>query len=125
MRDEARVAELELELSKAGGQLMDLETELEEEVAKTAPKRGRPAGHRGAEWLTENWDSYKYDARRQAFWRHCSDIRAALATAGIDDWLPSALAVVLDSRATDEGTWVINSSRPDLSVNAKTSSLLR
>jgi hypothetical protein len=54
VRDEARVAELELELSKAGGQLMDLETELEEEVAKTAPKLGRPAGPRGAEWLTEN-----------------------------------------------------------------------
>ena len=35
--------------------------------AATGPKRGRPTGHRGADWLTEQWDSYRPDARRQAF----------------------------------------------------------
>ena len=73
----------------------------------TAPKRGRPAGHKGADWIVENWDSYTYTAKKSAFWRHCEDIRDGLLQAGVDNWLPSALAVVLDSmRAGDSGTWV-------------------
>jgi hypothetical protein len=108
------VAELELELSEAGGQLIELETELKEEMAKTAPKRGRPAGHRGADHLNEFWDDMNYDARRQAFWRHCQDIRQGLDSAGIHEWLPSALAVVLDSLHAGEVTWVdqLFSTRP-------------
>ena len=94
----------------------ELEASLLLESAKTAPKRGRPAGHRGAEWLTANWDSYNADARRVAFWRHCNDIRDGLHSAGIDDWLPSALARVLDGMQAGDGddTWVdyLFSSRP-------------
>ena len=86
------------------------------ECMKTAPKRGRPVGHRGAEWLTANWDAYNADARRVAFWRHCNDIRDGLHSAGIDDWLPSALARVLDGMQAGDGdnTWVeyLFSSRP-------------
>ena len=94
---EEKVAELEVELASAETRLEQLESQLACEKAKSAPKRGRPAGHRGAEWLSEKWDDCTTDARRVAFWRHCGDIREALTAGGVDDWLPAALASVLDS----------------------------
>jgi hypothetical protein len=91
-----------------------LDNKLSAEQAKTAPKRGRAAGHRGAEWLTDHWDEYNPDAQRQAFWRHCFDIKEALKEVRIDDWLPSAVAVVFDSMSAGENTWVdmLFASRP-------------
>ena len=77
--------------------------------------RGRPAGHRGADLLCEKWDDYTTEARRKAFWRHCEDIKAGLRDAGVDNWLPSALAVVLNSmEAGEDGSWVdvLFSTRP-------------
>lgn len=102
----ARVAELEVVLSQAETELESVESKLAIETAKTAPKRGRPAGHRGADYLMEHWDEYSDDARRQAFYRHCEDIKASLAASGIDNWLPSALAVVFDAMSADGGSLV-------------------
>ena len=85
----------------------DVEAELSEQRQLTAPKRGRPAGHRGAEMIGSLWESYTYDARRQALWRHAEEVKEKLTEAGIEDWLPGSLAVVLDSIADDAGTsWV-------------------
>ena len=119
---EAEVATAEEAMQNAEQQIAHTEREHTEterllalETAKTAPKRGRPVGHRGAEYLLDHWDDYARDASRQAFWRHCHDIKHALEAAGIDDWLPSALAHVLDSMsAGEDGAWVdqLNSSRP-------------
>ena len=119
---EAEVATAEEAMQNAEQQIAHTEREHTEterllalETAKTAPKRGRPVGHRGAEYLLDHWDDYARDASRQAFWRHCHDIKHALEAAGIDDWLPSALAHVLDSMsAGEDGSWVdqLNSSRP-------------
>ena len=106
---EEKVAELEVELASAETRLEQLESQLACEKAKSAPKRGRPAGHRGAEWLSEKWDDYTTDARRVAFWRHCGDIREALTAGGVDDWLPAALASVLDSFFIgDEGQTLVD-----------------
>lgn len=75
--------------------------------ALTAPKRGRPAGHRGADWLLDHWDDYNKNSRKVAFWRHCEDIRDALEGGGVGNWLPNALAVVLEAMpAGDAGSWV-------------------
>ena len=105
---EERVAELELALGKAEAGLDQLEQQIAIEAAKTAPKRGRPAGHRGADWLLDNWDGYTVGSRKVAFWRHCVDIRDALQAAGCENWLPSALAVVLDWMPAGDtgGSWV-------------------
>ena len=65
-----------------------------------------PIGHRGAEYLVEHWDEFNYDARRQAFYRHCGDIKATLFEGGIHNWLPAALAVVLENIRAGEGSWV-------------------
>ena len=112
---EAALEAAEARLTDTEEQLMDSEAQLTVETAKTAPKRGRPAGRRGADWLVDLWDTYTPDARKQAFWRHCQDTRAALEQGAIDNWLPSALAVVLDSiSAGDHGSWVdvLFASRP-------------
>ena len=67
-----------------------------------------------ADFLVEAWDDYTPDARRQAFWRHCYDIKAALSAGGADNWLPSALSAVLDSMPTENGSLVdqLFSTRP-------------
>ena len=102
-----RVAELELALENAETELAKAEADLATVKAETAPKRGRPAGHRGADWLLDHWEGYNKNARKVAFWRHCEDIRDALEGGGVGNWLPSALAVVLDAMpAGDAGSWV-------------------
>ena len=118
---ESRVTDLEAEISAAEASLASAEQalgdseeglqiahgQLVDEQAKTAPKRGRPAGHRGADQLAENWDNYTSNGRKLAFWRHCEDMKSALQQAGIDNWLPSALAHVLDNLPTSDGaSWV-------------------
>ena len=111
---EVRVPELEEQLASCEECLAVLDSGLAEEVARTGPKKGRPVGHRGADWLLEHWDDYNPDARRQAFHRHCVEIRDKLSSSGIANWLPSALAVVLDSMPAANGSWVdqLFSSRP-------------
>ena len=79
-----------------GGLLID-------EKQKKAPKRGRPAGHRGADYLEEMWDSMNSEARRKAFYRHTQEIHDALVNGGIDNWAPAAFARALDMfSAVDE-----------------------
>ena len=68
---EEKLAATELAFDQTHSELTQTQETLEQEQAKTAPKRGRPVGHRGAAMLSEQWDSYSQDARRQAFWRHC------------------------------------------------------
>ena len=105
---DARVGELELELTLSERRQSELEEALSSEMRKTAPKRGRPFGHRGAEWLSDNWDAYNAQTRRKAFYRHCIEIKDLLESSGVDDWLPAALACVLDGMQAGEGddTWV-------------------
>ena len=83
---------MKLELEK--GQLL-LEKTKEELALLKAKPRGRPRGHRGREDLEERWDELSTRARSTALLRHTSDIVTALQTAGIDDWLPSALVMAL------------------------------
>ena len=104
---EDSLQEAEAALADAEEMTAALEESMVLQSAKMAPKRGRPAGHRGADWLIANWAAYNANSRKLAFWRHCEDIRDALQAAGYDNWLPSALAVVLDSTpAGDLGSWV-------------------
>lgn len=118
---EATVPELELKLADAKSRILEAEAQLHAveiafiaEQEKTAPKRGRPVGHKGADLVCALWDTYTPTARRSAFHRHCKDIRAGLMEGGIQNWLPSALAVVLDSLPSGTGSWVdqLFSSRP-------------
>ena len=124
---EAAVLQLEQEVARVSEELATAEevvsqnddrfieaTLAQPKSAATGPKRGRPTGHRGADWLTEQWDSYRPDARRQAFHRHCVEIKDALDSGGISNWLPSALSVVLDSLPAADGSWVdqLFSTRP-------------
>ena len=104
---EAALAESEGALAESENSLAALDESFLLQCAKTAPKRGRPAGHRGADWLLANWAGYNANSRKVAFWRHCEDIRDALKAADYENWLPSAVAVVLDSTpAGDSGSWV-------------------
>lgn len=112
---EKKLVVAEDSLEKLEAALQFVSSELQEEKCKSAPKRGRPAGHKGADWLCEQWDTYSSDGKRQAFWRHCHDIKEALHEGGVENWLPSALAVVLDAMPAGEaGSWVdvLFSSRP-------------
>eukprot|EP00965_Chrysotila_dentata_P096028 3172662-Pleurochrysis_carterae.AAC.1 len=58
---------------------------------------GRPRGHAGREELKRRWSSMSGTARRSALCRHASDIKNALLDAGCEDWIPSCLALALQS----------------------------
>eukprot|EP00965_Chrysotila_dentata_P206220 6183417-Pleurochrysis_carterae.AAC.2 len=59
--------------------------------------RGRPRGHAGAAEVEQRWETMSLAARRTALCRHSSDIKDALLDGGCDDWLPSSLALALES----------------------------
>eukprot|EP00965_Chrysotila_dentata_P031681 1056771-Pleurochrysis_carterae.AAC.1 len=58
---------------------------------------GRPRGHAGRAELESRWETLSAGARRTALYRHSGDIKDALLDAGCDDWLPSCLALALQS----------------------------
>eukprot|EP00965_Chrysotila_dentata_P205546 6183023-Pleurochrysis_carterae.AAC.1 len=73
------------------------EKEVAEVASASANKGGRPRGHSGRSELEARWETMSTSARRSALSRHASDIKDALLDANCEDWLPSCLALALQS----------------------------
>ena len=86
----ASLEEAESLLNLAESELVLAESELVDKREETRPKRGRPAGHKGAEELAALWDDMTINARRQAVWRHTEEIKENIQEAGLSNWLPGS-----------------------------------